>query len=100
MVSVRSPPGPRTTACAPSTSQTVDRSSAGSAWHSEPPSVPRLRTIGSAMTFSASRMIGNSPARERTSLAELGSHGSTSGVGMPVVVTSGGCATQDPVPQS
>ena len=36
------------------TSQTADRSSAGSAWQSEPPIVPRLRTTGSAITFSAS----------------------------------------------
>ena len=42
------------------TSQTVVESSAGSAWHSEPPSVPRLRTTGSAITFSASWKIGNS----------------------------------------
>ena len=34
---------------------TADRSSDGSAWHSDPPTVPRLRTIGSAITRSASR---------------------------------------------
>jgi hypothetical protein len=38
---------------------TAERSSAASAWHSEPPIVPRLRTTGSAMTRSASRKIGN-----------------------------------------
>ena len=38
--------------------QTAERSSAASAWHSEPPMVPRLRTTGSAMTFSASRKSG------------------------------------------
>ena len=45
-----------------SASQTVDRSSAGSAWHSEPPRVPRLRTTGSAITRSASRKIGHMAA--------------------------------------
>ena len=34
---------------------TADRSSDGSAWHNDPPTVPRLRTIGSAITRSASR---------------------------------------------
>ena len=38
--------------------QTAERSSAASAWHSEPPIVPRLRTTGSAITFSASRNSG------------------------------------------
>jgi hypothetical protein len=38
--------------------QTADRSSAASAWQSEPPIVPRLRTTGSAMTCSASRNSG------------------------------------------
>ena len=38
---------------------TADRSSAASAWHSDPPIVPRLRTTGSAMTSSASRNRGN-----------------------------------------
>jgi hypothetical protein len=37
---------------------TAERSSAGSAWQNEPPIVPRLRTIGSAITRSASRKIG------------------------------------------
>ena len=37
---------------------TADRSSAGSAWQSEPPIVPRLRTTGSAITCSASRNSG------------------------------------------
>ena len=40
----------------------ADRSSDGSAWHSEPPTVPRLRTIGSAMTRSASMKIGKCSA--------------------------------------
>ena len=39
-----------------------ERSSDGSAWHSEPPIVPRLRTSGSAMTRSASWKIGNERA--------------------------------------
>jgi hypothetical protein len=35
----------------------ADRSSDGSAWHSEPPMVPQLRTTGSAITRSASCRI-------------------------------------------
>ena len=38
--------------------QTAERSSAASAWHSEPPIVPRLRTTGSAITVSASAKSG------------------------------------------
>ena len=56
------PTGPRTRQTAPRTVQTVVRSSAGSAWHSEPPIVPRLRTTGSAITRSASRKIGHTAA--------------------------------------
>ena len=59
MVTTRSPAGPRITQLASSVVHTADRSSDGSAWHSEPPSVPRLRTTGSAITRSASRKIGN-----------------------------------------
>jgi hypothetical protein len=59
MVTTRSPDGPRMTQLASRVVQTADRSSDGSAWHSDPPRVPRLRTTGSAMTFSASRKIGN-----------------------------------------
>ena len=49
---------PRITAVASTAANAADRSSEGSAWHSEPPTVPRLRTIGSAITRSASRKIG------------------------------------------
>ncbi len=42
--------------------QTDDRSSAASAWQSEPPIVPRLRTTGSAITSSASRKSGKCSA--------------------------------------
>ena len=45
-----------------SAEQTADRSSAASAWHSEPPIVPRLRTTGSAITCSASRNTGKRSA--------------------------------------
>src|SRR5260221_283533 len=38
-----------------SAANAADRSSDGSAWHSEPPTVPHCRTIGSGMTTSASR---------------------------------------------
>ena len=54
----RSPPLPRMTTLALTAEHTADRSSAASAWHSEPPMVPRLRTTGSAITFSASRNTG------------------------------------------
>ncbi len=40
-----------------SAENTADRSSLGSAWPIEPPTVPRLRTIGSAITRSASWKI-------------------------------------------
>ena len=53
---------PRITARAPSAAQTADRSSDGSAWHSAPPIVPRLRTTGSAMTLSASGRSGSARA--------------------------------------
>ena len=58
----RSPSRPRITQLAPTVVQTADRSSDGSAWQSEPPMVPRLRTVGSAITRSASRKIGNAAA--------------------------------------
>jgi len=59
----RSPPWPRMTAVARTPANTADRSSDGSAWHSDPPMVPHRRTIGSATTRSASWKIGNlSPA--------------------------------------
>ncbi|CFE46731.1 Uncharacterised protein [Mycobacterium tuberculosis] len=58
----RSPEGPFARHTASRTVHTVDRSSAGSAWQSEPPRVPRLRTTGSAITRSASRKIGHTAA--------------------------------------
>ena len=58
----RSPPAPRITAFAFTAEQTAERSSAASAWHSEPPIVPRLRTTGSAITVSASRNSGKRSA--------------------------------------
>ena len=60
MVTTRSPSRPRITQDALTAVQTADRSSDGSAWQSEPPIVPRLRTGGSAITRSASRKIGKS----------------------------------------
>jgi hypothetical protein len=51
------------TTCALAAVQAAERSSAASAWHSEPPIVPRLRTTGSAITFSASRKSGKCSAR-------------------------------------
>ena len=62
MVTLRSPSALRITHEALSVVHTADRSSDGSAWHSEPPIVPRLRTTGSAITASASAKIGNSAA--------------------------------------
>ena len=54
----RSPSWPRMTAVARTAANTADRSSDGSAWHSDPPTVPHSRTIGSATTRSASWKIG------------------------------------------
>ena len=62
MLTVRSPSAPRITTVAFSAEQTALRSSAASAWQSEPPIVPRLRTTGSAITCSASRKTGNCSA--------------------------------------
>ena len=62
MPTTRSPPRPRITTFALAAVQTAERSSAGSAWQSEPPIVPRLRTTGSAITCSASRKSGKCPA--------------------------------------
>ena len=46
----------------------ADRSSEGSAWQSEPPTVPQFRTMGSAITRSASCMIAKcSPASSDSS---------------------------------
>ena len=60
---VRSPSGPRMTAVARAAANAADRSSDGSAWQSDPPTVPHSRTIGSATTRSASWKIGkHSPA--------------------------------------
>ena len=58
MPTVRSPPLPVMTTVAFSAEQTAERSSAASAWASEPPIVPRLRTTGSAITCSASAKTG------------------------------------------
>ena len=55
---VRLPPVPVITIVALSAAPTAERSSDGSAWQNDPPMVPRLRTIGSAITRSASRKIG------------------------------------------
>ena len=62
MLTTRSPSGPRITILALAAVQTADRSSAASAWQSEPPIVPRLRTTGSAITCSASRKSGKCSA--------------------------------------
>ena len=58
METTRSPPAPRITTSALTAEQTAERSSAASAWQSEPPIVPRLRTTGSAITSSASANSG------------------------------------------
>ncbi len=54
----RSPSAFTITTLAFAAAQTAERSSAASAWQSEPPIVPRLRTTGSAITSSASRKSG------------------------------------------
>ncbi len=55
---LRAPSTPWITTTPFSAEQTAERSSAASAWQSEPPIVPRLRTTGSAITCSASRKTG------------------------------------------
>ncbi len=55
---MRVPRSPRITAAARSAQNAPERSSDGSAWHTDPPIVPRLRTIASAMLRSASRSTG------------------------------------------
>ena len=62
IATTRSPAAPRMTTLAFTAEQTAERSSAASAWQSEPPIVPRLRTTGSAITFSASRKSGRCSA--------------------------------------
>ena len=62
IATTRSPSAPRMTTLALAAEQTAERSSAASAWHSEPPIVPRLRTTGSAITCSASRKSGKRSA--------------------------------------
>ena len=70
IATTRSPPAPRMTTLAFTAEQTAERSSAASAWQSEPPIVPRLRTTGSAITFSASRKSGRC-SREQLGLQQL-----------------------------
>ena len=54
----RVPRGPRATTEPPSASTTEAQSPCGSAWHSEPTRVPRLRTMGSAISGAAAAMVG------------------------------------------
>ena len=68
MPTTRSPSAPRITTRALTAVHTADRSSAASAWQSEPPIVPRLRTTGSAITCSASRKTGKR-SRQQVGLA-------------------------------
>src|SRR4051794_31604156 len=74
----RSPSGPRITTFAFAAEHTALRSSAASAWQSEPPIVPRLRTTGSAMTSSASANSGKWRLRSSDSCS------STWGVSAPM----------------
>src|SRR3954453_19522310 len=78
----RSPSGPRITTVAFPAEHTALRSSAASAWQSEPPIVPRLRTTGSAMTFSASRKTG------KCSASSSDSSSSTWRVSAPMAISS------------
>ncbi len=54
----RRPRGPCATTEPPSASTTDAQSPCGSAWQSDPTSVPRLRTIGSAISGAAAAMVG------------------------------------------
>ena len=55
---VRRPLDPCATTWPPSAVTTDAQSPCGSAWHSEPTSVPRLRTIGSATSGAAAAIVG------------------------------------------
>ena len=55
---VRRPPGPRATTEPPRAMTTEAQSPCGSAWQSEPTSVPRLRTMGSAISGAAAAIVG------------------------------------------
>ena len=55
---VRRPPAPCATTWPPSAVTTLAQSPCGSAWHSEPTRVPRLRTIGSAISGAAAAIVG------------------------------------------
>ena len=64
----RLPSGPWMTMVPFIAANAADRSSEGSAWQSEPPTVPQFRTMGSAITRSASCMIAKcSPASSDSS---------------------------------
>src|SRR4051812_18884997 len=78
---IRTPWLPRITTRALTAVHTADRSSAASAWQSEPPIVPRLRTTGSAITRSASRKIGKCSA-SRSDLSR-----STCRVSAPILIS-------------
>ena len=54
----RLPRGPAAITEPPSASITDAQSPCGSAWHSEPTSVPRLRTSGSATSGAAAAIVG------------------------------------------
>ena len=55
---VRRPAGPWATTWPPSALITAAQSPCGSAWHSDPTRVPRVRTIGSAMRGAAAAIVG------------------------------------------
>ena len=55
---VRRPAGPCATTEPPSAVTTDAQSPCGSAWHSEPTRVPRVRTIGSAISGAAAAIVG------------------------------------------
>ena len=78
----RSPSAPRITTCAFAAEQTAERSSAASAWHSEPPIVPRLRTTGSAITC-----LGVAEQREALARAARTSSRSTCRVSAPILIS-------------
>ena len=82
----RSPSAPRITTRAFAAEQTADRSSAASAWHSEPPIVPQLRTTGSAITRSASANSGKRRAKQ-LGFEQLGVAGERTDSDLAVLLT-------------
>ena len=92
----RLPPGPCAITEPPSASITEAQSPCGSAWHSDPTSVPRLRTSGSATSGAAAAIVGWVPLSRSGELqvgvpAERADAQAAVGVGPVVGQARAGC---------